>query len=63
LLRLVFEGAEMMEECCFFTKEAEYLGVRRETVYVYLEKKNLPGYRIGKFWRFKIAEVDAWVLC
>ena len=40
---------------------AEYLGVRRETIYVYLEKKNLPGHRIGKFWKFKIAEVDAWV--
>ena len=46
----------------FFIKEnAEYPGARRENIYVYPEKKNLSGHRIGKFWKFKIAEVDAWV--
>ena len=40
---------------------ADYLGIRRETVYVWLNKKGLPGHRIGKFWRFKQAEVDEWV--
>ena len=53
---------DLIEDRWFSIKEiAEYLGVRRETIYVYLEKKNLPGYRIGKFWKFKIAEVDTWV--
>ena len=53
---------DLIEDRWLSIKEiAEYLGVRRETIYVYLEKKNLPGHRIGKFWKFKIAEVDAWV--
>ena len=44
----------------FFIKEnTEYPGVRRETIYAYPEKKNLSGHRIGKFGKFKIAEVDA----
>ena len=30
-------------------------------VSIYPEKKNLYGHRIGKFGKFKIAEVDAWV--
>lgn len=53
---------DLIEDRWLSIKEiAEYLGVRRETIYVYLEKKNLPGHRIGKFWKFKIAEVDTWV--
>ena len=50
---------DLIEDRWLSIKEiAEYLGMRRETIYVYLEKKNLPGHR---FWKFKIAEVDAWV--
>lgn len=45
---------DLIEDRWLSIKEiAEYLGVRRETIYVYLEKKNLPGHRIGKFWKFK----------
>ena len=52
---------DLIEDRWLSIKEiAEYLGVRRETIYVYLEKKNHPGHRISKFWKFKIAEVDAW---
>ena len=40
----------------------EYLGVRRENISARLIKKNLPRHRIGKFWKFKIAEIDAWYI-
>ncbi len=40
---------------------AAHLGVSRETVYRWIGGKRLPAHRIGKFWKFKIAEVDAWV--
>jgi len=34
---------DLIEDRWLSIKEiAEYLGVRRETIYVYLEKKNLP---------------------
>lgn len=39
---------------------AAYLGVSRETVYRWIDAKHLPAHRIGKFWRFKASEVDAW---
>ena len=59
---IAMKKLDLIEDRWLSIKEiAEYLGVRRETIYVYLEKKNLPGHRIGKFWKFKIAEVDAWV--
>lgn len=41
----------------------KHLGVRRETIYRWLkdENKAMPGHRVGRHWRFKKSEVDAWV--
>lgn len=40
---------------------AEYLGVRRETVYKWLERKDMPAHKVGRLWKFKRDEVDQWV--
>jgi len=40
---------------------ATHLGIGRETVYRWIDQRELPAHRIGKFWKFKISEVDAWV--
>ncbi len=40
---------------------AVHLGIGRETVYRWIDRRDLPAHRIGKFWKFKISEVDAWV--
>lgn len=40
---------------------AGHLGVVKETVYRWIDRKGLPAHRIGKFWRFKLSEVDEWV--
>jgi excisionase family DNA binding protein len=39
---------------------ATYLRVNRSTVYRLLKKGELPGFRIGSEWRFRIDEVDRW---
>ena len=58
----VFKGAEMMEERWLSMKEiSEYLGVTRETIYKWIEDREMPGHRMGKFWKFKRDEVDVWV--
>jgi len=38
-----------------------YLGIKRDTVYKWIDKKGFPAHRAGKFWKFKISEVDEWV--
>ena len=38
-----------------------YLGIKRDTVYKWISKKQLPAHRIGKLWKFKMAEADEWV--
>jgi excisionase family DNA binding protein len=51
-----------MEERWHSVEEvAAHLLVARETVYRWIDRKGLPAHRIGKFWRFKLAEVDEWV--
>jgi len=39
----------------------EYLGVSRDTVYKWIEKRGLPAYRLGRLWKFKREEVEEWV--
>lgn len=40
---------------------ASHLGVAAITVYRWLEKGRVPAHRVGKLWKFKVSEVDAWV--
>lgn len=40
---------------------AQHLGISKETIYRWLEKGKIPAHRIGKLWKFKATEVDAWV--
>jgi excisionase family DNA binding protein len=40
---------------------AEHLGVTKDSVYRWIEKRRLPAHKVGKLWKFKKDEVDAWV--
>ena len=40
---------------------AEYLGVSKDTVYSWVNDKGMPGYKVGRFWKFKTEDVDRWV--
>jgi excisionase family DNA binding protein len=40
---------------------AAHLGVARDSVYRWVEKRGLPARRVGRLLRFKLSEVDAWV--
>ncbi len=43
-------------------KVAQHLGVAKDTVYRWRERRSLPAHRIGRLWKFKLSEVDAWVV-
>ena len=40
---------------------AGYLGVKRFTVYRWIDKRGLPAHKRGKLWLFSKEEVDRWV--
>ena len=37
---------------------AEYLKLAKKTVYKLAAEKKIPAFRVGKFWRFKKAEIE-----
>lgn len=40
---------------------AEHLGVTKDSVYRWIERRALPAHKVGKLWKFKKDEVDDWV--
>lgn len=39
----------------------EHLGVSSDTVYKWIETRNMPAHRMGRLWKFKKDDVDSWV--
>jgi len=44
-----------MEDIC------KHLGVSNDTVYKWIENKQMPAHRMGRLWKFQKNEVDDWV--
>jgi len=40
---------------------AAHLGIKRDTVYRWIDKYGMPAHRIGRLWKFKKEQVDKWV--
>ena len=40
---------------------AAYFGIKRDTMYKWIERKNMPAHKVGKLWTFRKEEVDGWV--
>ena len=38
-----------------------YLDVSQDTVYRWISERGMPAHKVGRPWRFKRDEVDAWV--
>ena len=40
---------------------AEYMDVTKDTVRNWIKKTDIPAHKIGKLWKFKKSELDAWI--
>lgn len=40
---------------------AEHMGLSKDTICNYIKKQQMPYYRIGKQYKFKISEIDTWI--
>lgn len=40
---------------------AAYLGVKRDTVYKWIDRRHMPAHKVGRLWKFQKPEVDQWV--
>ena len=51
-----------MEKWISIEEAAEHLGVKASTIRDWIRKeKNIPAHKVGKQWKFKYSEIDAWV--
>ena len=39
----------------------QYLGISRDSALKWITNKGMPAYKVGKKWKFKLSEIDAWV--
>lgn len=54
-------GNGNVEPWASIDEAAAHLGVRKDSVYRWIESRGLPARKIGKLWKLKLSEVDAWV--
>ncbi len=55
-------SANASESWIGIEEAASYLGVKPATVRDWIRKDNgIPAQKIGKQWKFKCSELDAWV--
>ncbi len=40
---------------------AHHLDVSKDTVYRWINRREMPAHKVGRQWKFKISEVDEWV--
>lgn len=41
---------------------SDYLGVNKDTIRNWIRKnKDIPAHKIGRLWKFKKMELDAWI--
>lgn len=41
---------------------AVHLGVTIDTIRNWIKKETIPCHKVGKLWKFRVSEVDAWVI-
>ena len=60
--KLSTSGAETMTEPWASVEDvAKHLGVAKDSIYRWIDHRGLPAQKIGRLWKFKLSEVDAWV--
>ncbi len=40
---------------------SNHLGVSKDTIRAWIKKETIPFYKVGRQYKFKVSEVDAWV--
>ncbi len=40
---------------------AAHLGVKPTSIYKWITRNGMPAHKVGRLWKFKIAEVDEWI--
>lgn len=53
--------APLLEPWVSIDTVAAHVGVRKDSIYRWIERRGLPAAKVGKLWKLKLSEVDAWM--
>ena len=53
--------SEVLERWFGLKEIAQHIGISKDTIRSWIKKGNIPHHKIGRQYKFKISEVDAWV--
>ncbi len=53
--------AELEDRWLSVDEISQYLGVSSDTIYRWIDKQAMPAHRMGRLWKFKKDQVDAWI--
>ena len=56
-----FEPAATLEPVVDSEEAARFLNINPKTLQKMARNGEVPGYRIGKLWKFRISDLDAWL--
>ena len=51
----------MAEPWVSVNEVAAHLGIAKDSVYRWIDSKQMPAHKVGKLWKFKLSEIDEWV--
>ena len=53
--------AELQDRWLSVDEICQHLGVSSDTVYRWIDRSEMPAHKMGRKWKFKREQVDAWV--
>lgn len=60
-LGVIYMNENYAEKWIGIEDAANHLGVTKDTIRNWIKKTDIPAHKIGKLWKFKRSELDAWV--
>lgn len=58
---MCLKGLFMEERWLTVDDICKYLNVSNDTVYKWIDQKDMPAHKVGRRWMFKKEEVDEWI--
>ena len=55
------QGDLAMDKWLTLEQIAEYLQMSTSSIYKMAQKGKIPAYKVGRQWRFRKEEIDAWI--
>jgi excisionase family DNA binding protein len=60
-VRVLLEDVVLPDPWVSVEDVARHLGVSKDTNYRWVEAQRLAAHKVGRFWKFKLQEIDDWV--